>query len=217
MKNARKLFFLFFVALFLNSGIAQKRVLCVGNSITYGSKTGGYRGYLWDWKYAIGNFVFVGPYTSPGQPHFGTPGATTDFIKQWIKLAIQYYNPDIILLMAGTNDIALGKNSDYVLKNLYDIVDLIYKTSTKKPIVFIHEITPIASPPHQKIVDKINAQMPWRVALPFLMKGLYCVPVMNDPAVTVKDLIDGIHPNELGYMKLAASWYYWLYLACHHN
>ena len=214
MKKLGKIFLFIFLITAFHPIAAQKRVLCVGDSITYGSKTGGYRKYLWDWKFAIGNYIFVGPYTSPGQPHFGTPGATTDFIKQWIKMAIQYYDPDIILLMAGVNDIAYGKSANYVTKNLYDIIDIIFKTSHKKPFVFIHEITPVASSYHQKIINIINANLVSKIAIPFLMKGDYCIPVANDPSVTVQDLIDGIHPNETGYMKLAVSWFYWLYAAC---
>lgn len=208
------------------------RIMPLGDSITEGTGTpqvGGYRGPLYS-ALRADNFTFtpVGPRTQGGaalaaadRPHAGQPSwnvASLTFgqaalpdrgnVTQWMTT----YQPDIVLLMAGTNDSAEYKNNPAGMRTRYnELLDAIFAVD---PTVQVH----MASIPkanssfgahylhHLAHATNVSIMVPEIVAERQLAgRSIYYVDMFTalDPDT---DLADFVHPNAQGYGKIAARW-----------
>jgi len=208
------------------------RIMPLGDSITEGTGTpqvGGYRGQLYS-ALRADNFTFtpVGPRTqgatslvAADRPHAGQPGwnvASLTFgqaafpdrgnVTQWMTT----YQPDVVLLMAGTNDSAEYKNNPTGMRARYnELLDAIFAVD---PSVQVH----MASIPkanssfganylhHLAHATNISVMVPQIVSERQLAgRSIYYVDMFNalNPDT---DIADFVHPNPTGYGKIAAQW-----------
>ena len=208
------------------------RVMPLGDSITEGTGTpqvGGYRGPLYSSLRANGfAFTPVGPRTqgssamaSADRPHAGQPAwnvASLTFgqaslpdrgnVSQWMA----DHAPDVVLLMAGTNDSAEYKNNPAGMRTRYnELLDAIFAVD---PTVQVH----MASIPkanssfgahylhHLAHATNISVMVP-EIVLERQLAGrsIYYVDMFSalNPDT---DLADFVHPNAQGYAKIASRW-----------
>ncbi|WP_203712118.1 RICIN domain-containing protein [Asanoa siamensis] len=189
-----------------NGGV---RVMPLGDSITDGFNVpGGYRINLWQRLVGGGytvDFVgsgFNGPASLGDHDHEGHSGWRIDQIDANVVGWLRAYNPRTVLLHIGTNDM----NQNYDVANaparLSALIDRIRATAPEVEL-FVAQITPETDPTLEQRVRAYNAAIPGIVA----GKGAKTHLVDMHTPLTTADLADGVHPNQAGYDKMAATWY----------
>ena len=207
-------------------------ILPVGDSITYGydSTTGG--GYrlrlLHDIWAAKHDATFVGdsssgPDTLDGKPfpkrNEGFSGYTIDDapmlnrsgISPLVPAALAKYEPHIVTLMIGTNDVGTNDDLANAPTRLGKLIDTITSTSPNALLV-VAQITPIADDTSNARVQTYNA------AIPALLKsrisaGKHIILVDMYAAFTAHaawrtDYMNGsLHPNDTGYDLMGDTWF----------
>jgi lysophospholipase L1-like esterase len=208
------------------------KILPLGDSITGGafsSNTGGYRQFLFHLALANArNITFVGtqlhgPETVDGAPfprhHEGHGGATIDPFPQgghegvsaFAVSSIGMFAPNIVLLMAGTNDIEVKLEVADAPQRLAHLVDLILDADPNLLLV-VAQIVPTNDDDQNGRVQQYNATIPAmvgdRVAAGkhVMMVDMFGAFTAN-PNYKVDFLADHLHPNDSGYTKIADVWF----------
>ncbi|MBN1763952.1 MAG: hypothetical protein JW860_01740 [Sedimentisphaerales bacterium] len=199
------------------------KVMPLGDSITFGANTpGGYRDPLYQLLISKGHTLqYVGTLNTNStallnadgrQYHQGmsgwviaTGGGRTglyEYITDWMAAT----DPDVILLMIGTNDCGIG----YDIPNVHVRLDaLVERIFTNKPTVrlLLATVVPSSDPPTEANVVILNAQIPAIVTNhQALGRNIQLVP-MYDALNASTDLVDTLHPDRGGYHKMATTWY----------
>lgn len=198
------------------------KIMPLGDSITRGNDVlGGYRSplstLLTNW---LDTFTFVGSatdnattnLTAAGQTHHeghggytisaGGAGNLYSNLVTWIGPSGAA--PDRILLMIGSNDINLSYDKANAPARLSALIDLIYfyRPSVK---LYVASIIPNGLGKESDVLA-YNAAIPGIVASnQVLGRSVVYVP-MHDALSTNTDLADGLHPNAVGYQKMAQVW-----------
>ncbi|MEM8831305.1 MAG: GDSL-type esterase/lipase family protein [Cyanobacteria bacterium P01_G01_bin.19] len=197
----------------------QPAILPLGDSITAGvyptePTPGAYRLQLEN------NFIaddlsidFVGSRANEGTElndpeHEGRPGWTINELTNRVAngLLIEY-QPDILLLMAGTNDILQGDNASTVIEDLNQLIDLIQDEQSEVSIL-VSSLAPIdpaaRGEDRANTVDEVNAMLPELAS----EQGELVTYVNGGGALDLDDLVaDGIHPDAAGYDEIGDAWY----------
>jgi lysophospholipase L1-like esterase len=191
---------------------AGVRIMPLGDSITYGSKApGGYRLELWTRLQRDGAAVdFVGsrqdgPASLGDRDHEGHSGWRIDELTEAVDGWLARQQPEIVLLMIGTNDVLQNHEVAGAPARLAALLDRI---TAKRPRlrVLVATLPPLDKPAWQAQVDAYNAALPGIVQAR-ARAGARVQLVDVARGMTTADLADGIHPNAGGYAKLAAAWY----------
>jgi len=197
----------------------------LGDSITYGehSSTGnGYREALLSLLLnttsnttsppvpMFGNITYVGSQVSGNmtQPsNEGWPGYTISQIASKAFISLPICLPNLILLMAGTNDIVFNDSLSSAPDRLSALIGTCL-TLSPNSVVVVAQLTPFADPERQAATVTYNSGV-GDVVRTWRDKGAKVVAVnMQGPGgVEVGDLSDGEHPNDEGYGKMAEVWY----------
>lgn len=158
------------------------------------------------------DFDFVGSQVDdPSVPmkrrhHEGHCGWRVDNIDDQIVGWIQTYQPDVVLLMVGTNDVLQNYDLENAPARLDHLVTDILTAGVK--YVFVSSILPLSDPDLNQKANVYNS------AISDLMltrqhngEHIIWVDQDGDSGVTPSDLGDGIHPNAPGYGKVADLWF----------
>ncbi|KAF2674323.1 SGNH hydrolase [Microthyrium microscopicum] len=207
------------------------RINTLGDSITYGvtgSPVGNsYRPELLKLLTAAGATVeYVGNAKSgsPPQAHDGYPGATIAEIGQY-GLKAMALKPNVITLMAGTNDTPKGYSfpgdgfhgPEGAIDRMGKAIDALTARSPET-VVLVATLTPMFFEANLKDKDnqpKKRSTEIFNEALPAMIKTrvdggkkvhLVTLPKM-DFAKGGKDTQEGIHPSNAGYKKMAAAFF----------
>lgn len=187
----------------------QIKVMPLGDSITDGALIpGGYRTLLWQLLVANDkdNIDFVGSHSSgttgdlDNEGHIGWDMNQLDvYAYNWMQL----YKPDIVLLHIGSNDLDKGATSADLIQRMTKLLSDIY---AGKPDTYVVMATIIpSSHGHNDDWSTYNAAIPG-VAAQF--SGSHKIIIVNMAnALSEGDLLDGLHPNQGGYNKMAYTWY----------
>lgn len=194
------------------------KVMPLGDSIT---EAFGYRLKLWNKlsEHDI-SIDYVGSQSDPhpdlpDTDHEGHGGWNIKNISQEVNGWLSTYNPDIILLMIGTNDLAwwTTKNGEEVAEAHADLVDQILANSSNGTELVVASIPPQSS----KIIEPNNvdrAQLvkDFNTAMQKKMqqridngKPIHFVDMYAK--LSVDQLKDGIHPTDAGYEIIAQAWF----------
>lgn len=197
----------------------QPKILCLGDSITAGNypiepTPGGYRIQLEN------NFNdddlsidFIGSQTNEetdlaDPEHEGHPGWTINQLTALIeKGLLTEYQPDVVLLMAGTNDILRSDQTSEVIADLNQLIDRL-QAELPDTEIFVSSLVPLdpelESKQEAKIVEEVNALLPELAQ----QQGEQVTYVNAGGSIDLSDLIDdGIHPDATGYQTIGNAWY----------
>jgi lysophospholipase L1-like esterase len=189
-------------------------ILPFGDSLTAGENTdaGGYRGYLFDKLQVAGvSIQFVGGRHNRGpmgpptnqDNHEGYPGNYTYNLSDYVEY--MNFQPDVILLMAGTNDVLSdGVTTDENVASLNALIEKILLKWDQKHLV-------VAKIPRNNLEGKSTIMIDYNAAI----DGLVAQRVAQGHKVSVVDMfavinpedIDLLHPTESGYQKMAEEWF----------
>ncbi len=189
------------------------KIMSLGDSITKGyleSDTGGYRDDLWNLLTNKGyNFDFVGNESSGhgnfDKDHAGISGERIDQVSDRIDGLLTNYQPEIVLLMIGTNDILQNNKLEDAPNRLSQLIDQITNQSPNTQ-VFVGSIPPDRNAERQQLVDEYNAAIPDIVeSKKTAGKNVTFVDIFSH--MNIDDLEDDVHPTPTGNNKIARSWY----------
>ncbi|KAF7870281.1 hypothetical protein EAF04_004028 [Stromatinia cepivora] len=187
------------------------RIQPLGNSITFGylsADGNGYRLGLLDLLTSAGNSVqYVGSVRAGNMSdnfNEGHPGAVISEIAEYAKLSFPE-DPNLVLLMAGTNDMNDLLNVTSAPDRLSALIDEII-SSVPNVAVIVAQITPAANTTVEDAIVTFNSMIPDIVASK-VSAGQKVSTVNMMDYVTVNDLADGLHPTDHGYQQMAKAWF----------
>lgn len=193
-------------------------IMPLGDSITLGVN-GGYRNNLFTALLKKNCGVsYVGSKSDPNtrvadKDHEGHPGKNIGDIANGVTGVLSKHQPDIILLMIGTNDVAwwtlqngtqIGARHDALISQI--------QTARPNAWIFVASIPPVSSSiilPHKvdrvTLTQQLNATIRANVqARQSAGQKIRFVDVNS--ALTTADLYDGVHPTEAAHAKIAEKW-----------
>ena len=194
-------------------GGAPKRVMPLGDSLTHGYNIpGGYRSDLWSLITADGRSVdFVGslddgPASLPDREHEGHPGWRIDDLSSEVVRWLTAAQPDIVLLMIGTNDIVQDYDRAAAPDRLSALIDRVTDTQPRTQVV-VASIPRLGWPPAADWVRAYNVAIPSIIDAK-VADGKRVSYADVHSAITAGDLdADLVHLNASGDSKVAAVWY----------
>ncbi len=200
------------VALCAPSYTGALRVMPLGDSITAGDdENGTYRLDLWYYLQSAGVSVdFVGSLNSgpkglPDKDHEGHwAWHTFDFfgpLEDWVA----HYQPDVVLLMIGSNDVFTYDPVETIAARLDSLVATVYAYAPGA-LVLVASIPPIDNASITERAEAYNLGM--RTAVEARLRaGCRIAFVDMYSRVSLGDLFDGLHPSAAGYKKMAQTWF----------
>ena len=189
-------------------------VMPLGDSITFGfPSNGGYRPRLLEKLVADGFQIQMAgrvKNNSSGmaQPfHEGWPGWSVQGLRDTIlDQALPIYQPDLILLMIGTNNLASeGKSASDVETALAAFDGLLAKVFTLSPIshVIVSPILPIKG---VTLTESFNHALMGKITA-MARDGRRVSWCSAMSSIALNQLPDGIHPGGQGYELMANAWH----------
>lgn len=190
---------------------AVLKVMPLGDSITDGVfYPGGYRTYLYNMLQQNGYKVdFVGSMVTGNAEfsdwnHEGHIGWEVSQLGASSGGWVATYQPDIILIHVGTNDLDHGASAEVITGRLSTMLANIFAT---KPDTYVIVSTIIhTTRGDQSAWANYNGAVPGLVSI-YRGQGRRIAYVDMSQTITDADLFDGLHPNANGYIKMAAQWY----------
>jgi lysophospholipase L1-like esterase len=197
------------------------RIMPLGDSITrgyWGSPVNqwGYRKPLYDLLISDGyDFDFVGSCVSgsfPDPSHEGHDGWRTDQILSQVNGWLVSYQPDVVLLHIGTNDITQGYHDANQVNAILNAVDGYEAASGRTVTVILALIINrrIDSPSIKRSrTTQFNSDVS-DIAMNRIANGDDIIIVDMESALNYNigaDMADEVHPNDAGYAKMAQVWH----------
>jgi hypothetical protein len=157
---------------------------------------------------------FVGTQTgnarlsSPEAHHEGHYGYRIDHIDGgFMAWANSVPDPDIILLLIGVNDFAQNQDLDHVTNRMDHLITRIVSNRPTAKLVVASLYLRTDYPDINQIVQtKYDPFVPGIVAR-HAARGEQVYFLDLHSLMEASDLSDGLHPNQVGYAKLAAQWF----------
>lgn len=131
-----------------------------------------------------------------------------------VEKAMEIYKPDIILLMAGINDVFSGKTGEEIAKEMSILLAAIFKKDPGVKVL-LGNLSPISrsmivSGKVKKTfpaeVDSYNRNVRDTIAN-FTKKGYYIGLVDMRGSVRDDQLVDDVHPNAAAITNMAKAWF----------
>ncbi len=191
------------------------RIMPLGNSITRGGGSTGEVGYrrplylkLDTAGYRV-NFVgslINGTFLDFDRDHEGHGSYRADQLRDTVYDWLDVNPARIVLLHIGINDIAGGNEDPAEVEGILDSIDLWEHNHAESVTVVVARIVlrwDGNDPETQVFNDSVEAIVQRRI-----LAGDDLVMVDMEHALTYPDdLRDGVHPNDVGYAKMANVWY----------
>lgn len=179
------------------------------------------------------NFVFLGDSITEGYPtkelfddlpiiNSGVSGYTTDDILKNLDEMVTIYNPTKVFILIGTNDIAFEKSESQITNNIKKIVQNILRKRPNTKI-YIESIYPINNTEDDKIDhgvvgvrdNKKIKQINKKLKKYCKEKGYTYINIYDELSdksgnIDLKYTKEGLHLNDLGYLKVTKSLYQYL-------
>lgn len=187
------------------------RILPLGDSITWGqysSDGNGYRLALYD-LLAQGNRVtFIGREksgTMANNENEGHPGFPIGPVGNTGRLDYSL-RPNIILLMAGTNDVVFDISLDTAPLTIAKVIDEI-TDSCPDAALLVAQIPVLLDPAREQKRVVLNIAIKDVVETRFNASKHVAFASMDKFTAQHLNVTDGIHPTDEGYIDIAAAWY----------
>ena len=168
-----------------SNGFAGERIVCFGDSLTFGTGASSGKDYPSQLSKLVSRPVI----------NAGVPGDTTARALQRLERDVLTYAPDIVLITLGGNDLKNGIAKDVAFENLRTIVESIQKQGAQVIVGGLH--IPFRDRGfgrgYQKLAEETGA-----ILIPNILEGIMGNrKLMSDP----------IHPNDAGYKIMADRFY----------
>jgi len=197
------------------------RVVGIGDSITAGFQSSDSQGYFTALDENLAVFVagcprntysFIGSQVSGAFHHEGYSGFTVSQIRTAVEgSGTLAQRPNLILLMAGTNDLNQGRDPQATVQTLSGFIDYLFGQCPDATILVQH-IPPIgyqdfgaAMSAVQQNVMKYNAAISAMVDTR-IAQGQHISRVHQRTTTYQRPPGDNLHPNDGGYTILAEAW-----------
>ncbi len=188
------------------------RIMPLGDSITDGYHVpGGYRiklrQHLLAHRYAV-DFAGSqknGPSDLGDRDHEGHSGWRIDEIDARVRGWLARSRPHIVLLLAGTNDVVQCHRVATAPERLAKLIDKLFAQDAERRVI-LATLPPLSDPSMDALVRGFNARLPG-IARARAAQGRRIVLVDMYNALTLDDLLDGVHPSRRGFDKMADAWY----------
>ncbi|KAJ7469671.1 lipolytic enzyme [Mycena latifolia] len=188
------------------------RIMPLGASITFGvgsTDGNGYRADLYNLLAADGNIVdmvgsqkggdFFDPYNE------GYPGFIITQVNNKSNAAMPVYRPNVVTLLVGTNDMLQNIDPAGAPARLSTLIQDVLD-APPLTLVVLATIPPNADVDANTRIDTYNAALPGVVAH-FVHAGRSVVLADCHAVVALGDLVDGTHPNDAAYARMAKVFY----------
>lgn len=193
-------------------GSGDVRLMPLGDSITYGVESSdgtGYRDELYDQLEKVAESVdFVGSVRNgrmSDPDNEGHPGDRIDEIAGFAACNVYKYQPNVITLHAGTNDMNQNHSLPSAPNRLKQLIDRALKDSPLATVL-VAQLIPTGKAGLQPRIDAYNAALPAMVGE--LQGEGKRVALVGMSRVLVSDgLENDAHPTDAGYAKMADAWF----------
>jgi lysophospholipase L1-like esterase len=189
---------------------AGLRLMAVGDSVTAGylSTSGdGYRGPLYYQLISQGDTVeMVGSqrggsmFNSDNEGHYGYQISQLAGI---INADLATYQPNVVLLDIGINDLNGGYEVSTASNRLASLIDQIIAADPTVTLL-VAQLGCMTNPNVQTLINTYNSQI-ISIVQTRASEGEH-IYMVNMGALTLSDLADGLHPNDIGYQLMADAW-----------
>src|SRR4051794_3333390 len=185
------------------------KIMPLGDSITWGvgsTTTSSYRAALWNRLVNQAGYAvdFVGSQQSgslPDTDNEGHSGWRIDEIAANVDGWLATYQPDVILLHIGTNDMNQNYQVGTAPQRLGGLIDQILAARPTATVL----VAKIIPPPDATLQARINA---FNAAVPGIVGSRGTRARLVDlSTLAASDLNDTLHPNDTGYARMAVRWY----------
>jgi lysophospholipase L1-like esterase len=181
----------------------------LGDSITWGYESSDGNGYRLGLQELLSeNTVqYIGSQRSGNMTdnyNEGHPGALIDQIATYANLSL-WEMPNIVLVMAGTNDMNTNLNVSTAPERLGSLIDEIVD-ACPDAAVLVAQLIPSMPATTDARINSFNAALPGIVASR-ANAGKKVMEVNMDDYFGEKDLQDDLHPSDEGYLRMSVAWY----------
>ncbi|GIM94809.1 hypothetical protein Ato02nite_066020 [Paractinoplanes toevensis] len=187
------------------------RLMPLGDEIAQGqgsSSGNGFRKGLGDKLGGTGADVdFVGTQqggTMLDDQNEGHRGYFLDDLTKITSPQLSSWRPNLVALYAGTNDMAFNVAPETAPGRLREVIEDAFD-GDPDVTVLVSTLVPSRDPAVQSRIDQFNATVPLIVE-EYQKTGKH-VELADMSAVTVDDLADTTHPNDVGYAKMANAFF----------
>lgn len=194
----------------LVAGNVTLRIMPLGASITYGDGStdgNGYRPALRTLLTDDGNPVtYVGSRSLPdGNDNEGWPGYRIAQVHEKAQASVSTYLPNLVLVNAGTNDCVQDAEPDTAGERMLAMLEDVWADSSRGTIVLS---TLLPNEYADGCVQDVNQQFRDLVeAQQALSRKVVLADMYSDEGPTLEDLVDGTHPGDEGFVKMANVWF----------
>lgn len=112
--------------------------------------------------------------------------------------------PNIVLMMAGTNDVYASSGQATMHERLSTLIDKVVAAAPDALLV-VATLTPLSNSGWNDTAKSYDSKIP-AVVQSKVDKGKHVVLVDMSKMATA-NLADGVHPNDTGYAYMADVWY----------
>lgn len=186
----------------------------LGGSVTFGSGSSHANGYreklrqlLIDNGYTIQMVGSRRSGTLSNNHHEGWRGFRIDQIHNKARKSTPLLRPNVVTINAGSNDCIQRFEIDSIGERMDRLLEMTWGTSPRSTIILSTLLTNLDIGVEAKILQT-NAQYRDLVKRKTDQgKRIILVDMHTAAGPTLDDLVDGVHPNDLGYQKMALLWY----------
>lgn len=190
----------------------QVRLMPLGDSITAGIGTAdgnGYRLPLWNQLVGeVSSLNFVGTNQVSGDmsdnDNEGHPGWTIDELGSIATGVLLQYQPNLVTLHIGTNDVARNDNVATAPDRLSALIDQVFSAAPGTTLLVATLIT-ARDVNLQQVIRNYNDGVR-RVVQQQAASGRH-IALVEMTEVSAADLSDNLHPNATGFQKMANAWH----------
>lgn len=195
------------------TGTRLLRLMPLGGSVTFGSGSSHGNGYrealrqsLIDHGYSVEIVGSRRSGTSSYNHHEGWRGYRLDQIQSKAQRSIPLLRPTIVMINAGSNDCIQGFKMDCIGKRMESLLQATWDASPESTILLS---TLLANSDKSVEARVLEANAQYRELVEQKAREDKRIALVDMHAATgpsLDDLVDGVHPNDLGYQKMALLW-----------
>ena len=188
------------------------RIMPLGSSSTVGTgslATAGFRGPL-ETLLAADHIAYdmvgsqhSGPLSLPDRDHEGHAGWTMRRMQPFVAGWIARQHPDVVLLQVGTNDLLTGTSATATAQRLDTVLTSTNAAASHAYVIVAGVWAPL--PAHAPARAQF-AHLASDVVSRHRAAGQATTFVDTSTLLSSTDLFDGLHPNAVGYRKIAGIW-----------